>query len=284
MFVVVGDLSVSSLLLCIVLRESLTEIFNDLYENHMKPFEELKEQYMAAYTGQDKVTDYNVYAVCVSFDQKHYVDETIEYLDITIGEKTYRVEFGQWRIHANAAEELTQSHKGVKVGDNTILDTSGDSPYGGGYVKTFGGIRFSTDSDIAVVGLRCSENSDIEILGAQIKGSAEDGSMDHLWDGKSPLNVPKGSAVEMSLYLYSDGFKEYEMSRTCFFYIDYVIVSTGAKGTMVIPCKLSRHNRYWDTYCLMFLGVDLGEYYHYFPRESMSVYWLDELPESWRKE
>ncbi len=259
------------------------EIFNDLDGNYMKPLEELKEQYMEAYTGQDKVTDYNAYSVNVDFDQKHYVDETIEYLDITIGEKTYRVEFGQWRIHANAPIELTQSPKGVKVGDNTIQNTGGDSPFGGGYVKT-GWIRFSTESDIAVVGLRCSENSDIEILGAQIKGGAEDGSMDYLWDGKSPLNVAKGSAVEMSLYLYSDGFKEYEMARTCFFYVDYVTVSTGAKGTMAVPCHLSRHNRFWDTYCLMFLGVDLGEYYHYFPRESMQIYWLDELPESWRKE
>ena len=72
------------------------------------------------------------------------------------------------------------------------------------------------------------------------------------------------------------------MTTTIF--VDYIVVSTGEEFTFMVPCQLMRFNKMWDTYCLAFLGIDVGEYYHYFRDEVMEVCWINEIPESWRKE
>lgn len=259
--------------------------YTALIEKYVDPYNALYQGYMDAYTNQNsqKVTDYNAYTVNLIFDQQKYAGETVEYIDVVIGDSTYHVEFGQWRFHTEPCEGIGETNKGVNLGTIAILGASGDSPYAEGYMKLSEAIRFSAKDEILLTGLRCADGTPAEILGAQVASTSAGSSIDYYWNGRDSVKVDNGSSVVMSVYLYSDSFQEYEMSMTSVLYVDYVLSSTGAEYTMAIPCKIARYNKLWDTYCLAFLGVDVGEYYHYFSGEVMELYWIDEIPESWRK-
>ena len=257
-----------------------------LIDTHVTPYQNLYKEYIAQYTEQpvEKLAEYNVYLVSLTFEQKRYVDETVEYIDVTIGDNTYRVEFGQWRFHKEDWPERGQDPKGITVTVSGIVGVSQDSPYAQGYLRTPNAFRFSTKEDIFLTGLRCTDGTDAEILGAQIACTSADNSINYFWDGSGPVKVDKGSNVIAAVYLYSEKFKEYEMNMTTTIYVDYVLASTGEKGSFAMPCNFPRVNSEWDTCCLAFLGIDVGEYYHYFRSEMVKVGWIDEIPEGWRKE
>ena len=256
-----------------------------LIDTYVIPYQNLYEEYISQYIEQsvERLTEYNVYLVSLTFEQKRYVDETVEYIDVTISDKTYRVEFGQWRFHREGWPEKDQGHKGINVAVIGVVGVSQDSPYAEGYLRTPDAFRFSTQEDIFLTGLRCTDGTDAEILGAQIACTSPDNSINYFWDGAGPVKVDKGSNVIASIYLYSEKFKEYEMNITTTIYVDYMLVSTGEEGSFAVPCNFPRVNSEWDTCCLAFLGVDVGEYYHYFRSEMVKVGWIDEIPEGWRK-
>ena len=265
-------------------NQTTAEDYTVLMEGYINPYQTLYQGYMEAYANQtqQRVTDYNAYSVNLIFDQEKYVEETIEYIDIMIGDSTYHVEFGQWRIHAEPLEESTQTNKGVSLSTVAILGASGDSPYAEGYMKIEGAIRFHANEDMILTGLRCSNAAEVQILGAQIEITSAGSSMNYYWNGVDPVTVDNGSDLTMTVYLYSEKFQEYEMSMTSILHVDYALSSTGAEFSLAIPCKISRYNRLWDTYCLAFLGVDVGEYYHYFHDTIWEVSWIKEIPESWQ--
>lgn len=267
-------------------NQASVEDFEDLIQNYVDPYNALFQSYMGAYAdqGTQKQTDYNAYTINLIFDQEKYIEETINYIDLNVGDAEYHLEFGEWRIHEESFGGANQALKGIKLGTVAILGASGDSPYAKGYMKMNSAIRFNTNEDIVLKSLRCVDGTEAEILGAQIENATEDNSINYFWNGKDPVRVESASNLAVSLYLYSDRFKEYEMNMTTIIYVDYVVSSTGAEYTFSVPCRISRHNKLWDTFCLAFLGVDVGEYYHYFGDEVMELYWLNEIPESWRKE
>ena len=260
--------------------------FDGLIRKYVDPYNTLFQSYIDAYAdqGSQKQTDYSAYTINLIFDQEKYKEETINYIDLNVGNVEYHLEFGEWRIHEESFGGADQSFKGIKLGTVAILGASGDSAYAQGYMKMNSAIRFNTNEDVVLKGLRCSDGAEVELLGAQIESATEDNSINYFWNGKDPVRVESASNLAVSLYLYSDRFKEYEMNMTTIIYVDYVVSSTGAEYTFAVPCRISRHNKLWDTYCLAFLGVDVGEYYHYFGDEVMELYWINEIPESWRKE
>ena len=107
------------------------------------------------------------------------------------------------------------------------------------------------------------------------------GTLDPMATGVLPVFVGRATrAVEF----FTSAEKEYEAGLTGFLYLDYTLVNTGAEYTVAVPCRMNRNNSAWDTYCLAFLDVDVGEYYHYFQKEFLQLQWLDQLPDAWRKE
>lgn len=260
------------------------EDYITLVDGYVNPYTEQFQQYQNAYRAQGDavLTDYNAYSVSISFDR--FRDETVERLDLRLGDQTYRIDFGQWRIHSQEPEELSYKHKGLNTGTIAVLGTPHDSPYAGGYIKLLEAIHFSAGEDIILTGLRWEGGAELEVLGARIESTADGKAMDSLWDGRQPLMLDKGTGAKLEAYLYSEKLKEYEACFTGFLYLDYALVDTGAEYTVAVPCRIKRYNEVWDTYCLAFLGADVGEYYHYFQDEIMQVQWLDEIPESWRKE
>ena len=258
--------------------------YKALMETYVEPYSTRFQEYLDGYMQQasQKVTEANAYTVNLLFDQQSYVDETVEAIDVSVGGQSYHVELGQWRFHASAPESSGKSGKGVALETVAILGASGDSPYAEGYMKVDEAIRFRAEEDILLTGMRFADGTPAELLGARVTNTSAT-SMEYFWNGRDPIRMDSGSNVSMTLYLYSARFREYEMSMTGTVYVDYVRASTGAEDTMAVPCKISRYNRMWDTYCLAFLGVDVGEYYHDFSGEVMELNWMEEIPEGWRK-
>lgn len=262
-----------------------TEEINALVDRDIEPYETKWQEYREAYLAQGTapLTEYHAYVITISFDR--LCDETAEYLDLQLGEETHRVFFGQWRFHSQGPEELHYTHKGISPGYIQVLNhTITDNPHLGGYIKLWNAMRFATSEDITLTGLRWQGGHQLELIGAQIQLGAEDSAIDFLWDGKQPLLLEKGSSVNLSAYLYGEALKEYEVCFSGFLYLDYTLVDSGKEDTFAMPCFIRRENEAWDTYCLAFLGVDVGEYYHYFQNRLLRTAWITEIPESWRKE
>lgn len=261
-----------------------TDDFNTLIGGYLEPYNKRDQQYMDAYCAQETsdLTNYHLYSINITFDQ--FQDEAIERLDLHLGGETFRIEFGQWRIHSQEPEELQYKHKGITTDATPIMYSPYDSPYAGGYMGLHEAVRFSASEDLALTGLRWQGGGDLEVLGAQVLSQSNGSSMDYLWDCKQPLMLDKDTGITLSVYFYSEFLKEYEAGLTGFLYLDYTLVNTGAEYTVAVPCRMNRNNSAWDTYCLAFLDVDVGEYYHYFQKEFLQLQWLDQLPDAWRKE
>lgn len=262
-------------------NEKLATFIEDTATAEGISYTKYREQYRDQ--PQGSITDYNAYLVNLNFRPKRYVDETVEYIDITIGAEKYRVEFGQWRFHNEDWPEADQNPKGIVPRQLFgVFAAPDDSPYAEGYLHTPDGFQFNTLEDILLTGIRCSEGTDAQAIGAKLACTAGLSDTTIFWDGVTPLKVEAASKVSASVYLYSEKFKEYEMNMTTTIYLDYELVSTGEKCTFAMQYHFPRSNNVWDTYCLAFLGIDVGEYYHYFSEEMIGVGWLRELPESWR--
>jgi len=263
---------------------STSNDYSTLIEGYSAPYSKRIQQYEDAYIAQGTsvLADYHLYSINITFDQ--FQDEAIEYLDLHLGGNTFRIEIGQWRIHSQEPEELQYKHKGITTDATPIMYSPYDSPYAGGYMGLHEAVRFSASEDLALTGLRWQGGGDLEVLGAQVLSQSNGSSMDYLWDCKQPLMLDKDTGITLSVYFYSEFLKEYEAGLTGFLYLDYTLVNTGAEYTVAVPCRMNRNNSAWDTYCLAFLDVDVGEYYHYFQKEFLQLQWLDQLPDAWRKE
>lgn len=260
------------------------EDYKTLIEGYVDTYTAMNQPYQDAYRAQGDtlLTDCHVYSINITFDR--YRDETVEYLELRLGDETCRIDFGQWRFHSQEPEELSFKHKGINTDAAAIVATPYDSPYAGGYINLYEAIRFTTNEDITLTGLRWAGGGALEVLGARIESTTDGSAMDFMWDSSQPRILDKGTGAKLSVYLYSETLKEYEACFTGFLYLDYTLVDTGAEYTVAVPCRIKRYNSELDTYCLAFLGVDVGEYYHYFQDEILQVQWLDEIPGSWRKE
>ena len=254
-----------------------------LMEGYSEPYTERIQQYMDQYLAQGTalLTDYHLYSINITFDK--FVDETVEYLELHLGDNTFRIDFGQWRIHSQKPEELQRKYTGISADTSPVMYTLYDSPYADGHMNLHEALRFTAEEDLALTGLSWQGGGDLEVLGAQVQSKANNNAMDYLWECKQPLMLDKGTNINLSVYLHSEMLKEYEAGLTGFLYLDYTLLNTGVEYTFVVPCRISRINSAWDTYCLAFLGVDVGEYYHYFQDEVPQLQWLDKLPDSWRK-
>lgn len=267
-------------------NQATDEAFQRLVEGYMMPYQALYDQYISEYKAQSagRLTDHSAYRINFLFDPEKYAEETVEYIDITIGGNTHRVEFGQWRFHQEDWPMSGENTPGVLMHSVGVVSVSDDSPYAQGYLRTPQALRFKATEDIVLTGLRCTEGTNATVLGAKLESASVGGSMDLYWDGASPFTLKAGTNVTGSVYFYSDIFKEYEMGMTTTIFVDYIVAATGETHTLSMPCLFPRNNNLWDTYCLAFLGENVGEYYYYLPGDMLNVYWIREIPEDWRAE
>ena len=259
------------------------------YSDDMETY---REQFRAI--PEEEIPSFYVYDVFISFEdvcpingkQPKVYDETVEELEVQLGDQRIPVRFGQWRFHAQAPEELTSGSSDFQ--QSLMLKSGfGENPYHDGFHRVCGALELKVQRDMTITGVR-SYGADIPMVGALVRlGTAgENGNLDSsgvndfYWDLKIPLDISAGQMISMDLFLRDDRFQQYEMHCMLYLLVDYE--QEGRSQTMTIPLDLWRNNPVWDTYLMAFEGIDLGEYYtcFYNPQYDDFVW---RLPEEWKK-
>ena len=242
----------------------------------------------------EEIPSFYVYTVAIEFTditvsvgaERELYDETVEELEVQLGDQRIPVRFGQWRFHTQKPEELTSNNPGVKKEIFAYLDTR-ENPYHDGYLRLSSALQFTTLKDITITGVR-TLGADIPIVGALVRMGEQvnkdrisfSGVNDFYWDLKMPIDVPAGPVVSVDLFFRDERFAQYETNSTVYVVMEYEM--EGRACTMTIPCGLDRQNSIWDTYLMAFEGIDLGEYYTCFYNPQYADYvWT--MPEEWRK-
>ena len=265
--------------------QEISQRYQETMEGYQRQFEAVP---------LEEIPSFYIYHVSIDFEgligaygaTKETYDETVEELELRLGDQRIPVRFGQWRFHAQAPEELTASSPGIQNLMIGLLNTR-ENPYHAGFFRVNSALEFRAAKDITITGVR-TLGADIPMVGALVRmGEQVDkdtisfsGVNDFYWDLKMPIDVPAGPVVSVDLYLRDERFAQYETCSTLYVVMEYEM--EGRACTMTVPCYLRRINRIWDTYLMAFEGIDLGEYYTCFYNPQYADY-VWRMPEEWKK-
>ena len=265
--------------------QEISQRYQETMEGYQRQFEAVP---------LEEIPSFYIYHVSIDFEgligaygaTKETYDETVEELELRLGDQRIPVRFGQWRFHAQAPEELTASSPGIQNLMIGLLNTR-ENPYHAGFFRVNSALEFRAAKDITITGVR-TLGADIPMVGALVRmGEQVDkdtisfsGVNDFYWDLKMPIDVPAGPVVSVDLYLRDERFAQYETCSTLYVVMEYEL--EGRACTMTVPCYLRRINRIWDTYLMAFEGIDLGEYYTCFYNPQYADY-VWRMPEEWKK-
>lgn len=250
-------------------------------------FEEEMDKYRTTYSQlqASDIPEVYIYSVDILFTglydpQRVLHDEVVEIMDIEIGDEIYTINIGQWRFHTELPEELEYKRIGIKPSDSYSIRVMpySDNAYLNGYALFANVFSFTADKDITITGIR-QYGAEVDLLGARISTSGN--SMDYYWDMEQPIYVSAGEEVSIDVFVYDNRLKQYELNMLTYLMLDYEIGSQTC--AMRSACCFTRMNDVWDTYFLAFEGYDIGEYYTCFYNPEWHGWWLDTLPDDWRK-
>ena len=250
-------------------------------------FEEEMDKYRTTYSQlqASDIPEIYIYGVDILITglydpQRVLHDEVVESVDIKIGDDHYTINIGQWRFHTELPAELEYKRIGIKPSDSYSIRVMpySDNAYLNGYALIVNVFSFTADKDITISGIR-QYGADVDLLGARI--STSENSMDYYWDMEQPIYVSAGEEVSIDVFVYDSRLKQYELNMLTYLMMDYEIGSQTC--AMRSACCFTRTNDVWDTYFLAFEGYDIGEYYTCFYNPEWHGWWLDTLPDDWRK-
>lgn len=265
--------------------QEIRQRYQDTMEGYQRQFDAMPPEEIPSFYAYSVGIEFTDLSVSLGAERELY-DETVEELEVQLGDQRIPVRFGQWRFHTQKPEELTANNPGVKKDIFARMDTR-ENPYHDGYLRMSDALQFTTLKDITITGVR-TLGADIPIVGALVRlGEQVDkdsisfsGVNDFYWDMKMPIDVPAGVVVCVDLFLRDERFAQYETSSTLYVVLEYEM--EGRACTMTVPCHLDRQNPIWDTYLMAFEGIDMGEYYTCFFNPQFADYvWT--MPEEWRK-
>ena len=250
------------------------------YQAYQTLYLEQKEAYEAECEKIEQgQVPFSIYEITILFTGAGTYEETVESIEVIIGEESYTVDIGQWRFHTELPAELQAnvtrtgiSQKKIMIG--ALLAT----PYTGGVVQLQDALSFTALKDLTVTGVH-QVGVQIEMLGGRVQITG-DTNADFYWDLQQPLDISEGDMVNITLFLKDERFAQYEVGISTCIVMDYEI-NNKAYG-MNLPCLLARiNNRGWDTYLMAFEGYDMGEYYTCYYVPWFERWWLNDLPEGW---
>ena len=258
--------------------ESLEEILR--FEEEMDKYRTTYDQLQAS-----DIPEVCIYSVDILFTglyepQRVLRDEVVETVDIKIGDDYYTIDIGQWRFHTELPPELEYKQTGIKLSDSYSIRVMpySDNAYLNGYALLPNAFAFTAQKDMTISGIR-QYGAEVDLLGARISTSGN--SMDYYWDMEQPIYVSAGEEVSIDVFVYDTRLKQYELNMLTYLMMDYEIGSQ--TFAMRSACCFTRMNDVWDTYFLAFEGYDIGEYYTCFYNPDWHGWWLDTLPDDWRK-
>jgi len=229
---------------------------------------------------------FSAYRVFINFMELGKYEETVETIDVTVGEETYTVDIGQWRLHTELPSEIHAAISSPGLDGDSATISYTQPPYADGYATLSNATVFRAEEDVTLLGYRQFETpvGEFQIVGAHVKFMEEINNewvpvMDYYWDAQRPLSIEKGSRVFIDLYLKDERFTQYEFAYTLNLFMQYEL--RGKEYEMVTAHNLSCiHDNVWDTYLMAFEGIDTGEFYasYHIP---LNWTWLREVPKEW---
>ena len=240
------------------------------------------EQYREAWKAfsDSDIPEFYVYFVNITF-LPLYEDASVDHIDLTLGDKTITVPFGEWRFYQKTPDTIpAHDSYGLRQEMPAAL-TIGGTYLDNGYGMITDAFSFTVGrDDLTVTGTQVC-GTDCEVLGAHVRVLTNDQETvsDYYWDLHTPLDFKAGQTVSIDVIVYQERLKQYEFNGTAYLVMEYEI--NGRAHSMTVPCFLRRTNDTLETYFAVFEKQDLSEVYPYLHGGSS---YIPDFPESWRKE
>ena len=209
-----------------------------------------------------EIPGFYVYTASLIFTQRT-VSETIEYLDITIGEQVIRQQIGQIRLHDTCLSAQ---------GEQAVLDLSGSymlavltDAWSDGTGQQMR-ITFTPQEDMTLTHLGLLEDPSISDLYIQLTVTSEAvGSYTYEWDGAEPVDLYNGETVTITILFRDTRLQELQAFVSYYALLEYE-TEDGTFYTIVQKFLQKQLNLH-ELYAIVFKGLDVVPYYQdfYYP-------------------
>lgn len=229
--------------------------------------------------------------------------ESLETIEIKMGEKTYRQNIGQIRIHDEDYLEFDELYgrylydneeiKYIEGGIPSVVSNGGNYPWGNG-IACIEDFNFRTMVDMTLTSCSLFAGPcDVEILGAHVQAMDSNGTgIDFYWDLQSPVTLEAGKDVVIHIFFKDSDLGKMEYNTTFGFVLEYE-----TDGKIVQKNKMIEFDRYrnmqiagysdysdseeigapWLRYAVIFDGLDMESYFNDYFRQ-VNETWRWNLP------
>ena len=189
-------------------------------------------------------------------------NEIIRDIEVFVGNECYPIEIGEVRLHSEWAGNTYVDDEALKIYSPGPLDFI-SYPYGFGLEMREGYI-LRADEDVTLLSCAQLEGStcSAEILEIYLTISDDNrnGGVDIVWDGKTPIQIPKGKYVEFAFLIQDDRMKEVFYGENLYPTVTY----EHNEVTYTLTSQLGLHRQNfepWFWYAVCFQDLDLQSYF-----------------------
>lgn len=236
--------------------------YRSIINTHLKEYRTLKPE--------DLPTFY-MYQVEVFFEHmRGATDVSFREIEVALGGESYPVEIGEIRLRSDEVGNTYVDDEALKMYSSGTMDLF-SYPYGVGIEKREGFV-LRADDDVTLLSCTQLEGSicSAEILEIYLKV----GGMDIVWDGETPIQIPKGKYIEFTFLIQDDRMKEVFYGENLYPTVTYE--HNGEIFTLTSQLSLYRRNfEPWYWYAICFQELDLESYFN-------DYYYV--AVDNWRKE
>lgn len=232
---------------------------------------ELKNAAQSSYTSlkSDDVREFYVYSVTIQFTGE--TEETIEEMDVSIGNQCYHQEIGSLHLIPGAAPKNYPFVDEVYM-DSLPMQSWAVNLYGEGY-GNFWAFTFQATDDITLTDFYFLDTIS-EVLNIEMKVTADGQTITSSWDGKSPVYLYTGDEVTLTVAMRNPNMAGLHFDTNLYYELDMVVNGETYCLTNYVQMT-SLFMNYHELYAIVFDGLDMEAYYrdYYYP-----------IYEPWREE
>lgn len=191
-------------------------------------------------------------------------------IQVDVAGKSQTIPIGEIRLHNEMIGETEDGVPALSFASSGPIHCD-TYPYGPGIQKREGD-TLTTKKDVTLLGceLAASDTSTLEILEIQLTI----GGMDMVWDGKTPIQIPKGKQVKFDFVIRDDRLQE-------LFYggmLTPVVTYEHEGQTYSYAMSLSMHRWSlppWLWYTVCFQGLNLESYFNDYYYYAVDTEWKE---------
>lgn len=216
-----------------------------------------------------------MYRVQIIFEYDPEMENSsFQEIQVDVAGESYTVPIGEIRLHN---EMIGETEDGVPA--LSFVSSAPDYytyyPYGPG-IRKREGETITAKKDVTLLGceLADSDKCTVEILEIQLIISDENGSMDLVWDGKTPIQIPTGKQVKFTFVIRDERLQE--MLYGGMFTPVVTYEHEGHTYSYVMSIDMSHvHLPPWLWYTLCLQGLDMESYFNDYYYYAVDTEWKE---------